>query len=214
MNFSSQPGPRERQLQRKLRNPLFNVVITPQALLDAQALDQQALQQFMEQFRDLVERTVKLDQNVESDVVLLLKAQLEHLYPVSTGLAGKPVAIGDAIKKLVNTISATLRNASINDPDALEKLSNDEAHTALHFQLCDHLIVSDILNPDEVIASDEYLQTLLGESEASLQAALALFPPERIAALIEEGKAVLKNTPAHSEAWLRLAQMQAWLQPL
>ena len=212
MNFSEYPGPRERQLQRKMRNPLFNFVLTPEVLQAAQLQDHQALQQFMEQFRELVERVVKLDKNVQSEEILLLKVQLEHQYAVCTGLAGKPVAVVDAIKKLVNTISATLRSASVNDADALEKLSDDEAHTALHFQLCDQLIVSDILNPDEVIADDEYILTLLGESEEALQAALALFPPERIAALIEVGKLALKNTPANSAAPPRLAQMQAWLQ--
>ena len=131
-------------------------------------------------------------------------------------LPGQPVAIQDAIKKLIHTISATLRNTSKNDPDALEKLSSDEAHTALHLQLCDYLIVSDILNPDEVIRDEEHIPTLLNESSAALQAALALFPPERINALIEEGKILLQKIEAegHSlpEAWQRLAQMESWLQ--
>lgn len=218
LNFSAQPGPRERQLQRRLNNPLFGASnkITQQTIQDAQQHDQLAMQQFMEQFRDLVQRAVTLDKNVESDVILLLKVQLEHQYAVCTGLAGQPVAMLDAIKKLIDTISATLRNASKDDPLALEKLSADEAHTALHFQLCAHLIVSDILNPDELIRDDEQLPTLLNESEASLQAALALFPPERIRTLVDEGRVLLKRIEAegHSlpQAWQRLAQMESWLQ--
>lgn len=217
-NFSSQSGPRERQLQRKLNNPLFSAsaTLTQAAVQAAQQQDQLAMQQFMEQFRELVQRIVKLDENVESDVILLLKAQLEHQYAVCTGLPGKPVAIQDAIKKLINTISSTLRAASKNDPDALEKLSEDEAHTTLHLQLCDHLVVSDILNPDDVIRDDEQIPTLLNESEEALQAALALFPPERIKTLLYEGRGLLKKIEAegHSlpEAWLRLAQMESRLQ--
>ncbi len=213
-NFSSQPGPRERQLQRRLNNPLLGdtLKITDQAIRDARQHDQLAMHQFMEQFRDLVQRVVTLDKNVESDVILLLKAQLEHQYAVCTGLPGQPVALLNAIKKLINTISSTLRNASKDDPLALEKLSADEAHTALHFQLCDHLIVSDILNPDVVIRDDEQLPTLLGESEESLQAAIALFPSERITTLVDEGRVLLKRIEAegHSlpSAWQRLAQME------
>jgi ribosomal protein S20 len=218
LNFSTQSGPRERQLQRRLNNPLFSAsaTITQQAVQAAQQQDQQATQQFMEQFRELVQRAVKLDKNVESDVILLLKAQLEQQYAVCTGLPGQPAALQDALKKLITAISTTLRTASKDDPDALEKLGKDEAHTALHLQLCDHLIVSDILNPDEIISNDEQLPTLLNESEEGLRAALALFPPERISVLVDEGKALLKkiDTEGHSlpQAWQRIAQMQSWLQ--
>lgn len=217
-NFSSQPGPRERQLQRKLNNPLFSTsaTITQSAIQAAQQLDQQAMQLFMTQLHELVQRIVDLDKNVESDVILLLKAQLEHQYTVSTGLPGQPVAIQEAIKKLIHTISSTLRNTSKNDPDALEKLSNDEAHTTLHLQLCDFPVVSDILNPDEIIRDEEQVPTLLNESSEALQAALALFPPERIKALIEEGRILLQKTEAEGhtlpEAWQRLVQMESWLQ--
>jgi len=217
VNFSTQPGPRERQLQRKLNNPLFSTcaTITERAVQDARQDDQLAMQQFMEQFRDLVQRVVELDKNVESDVILLLKAQLEHQYAVCTGLPGQPAAVQDAIRKLINVISSTLRSASKNDPDALEKLSTDEAHSAIHLHLCDHLIVSDILNPDEVIHDDEVIPTLLSESEEALQAVLALFPPERIAILVDQGKALLEQLEAEGrslpQARQRLAQMAGWL---
>jgi len=173
------------------------------------------MQQFMEQFRELVQRVVTLDKNVESDVVLLLKAQLEQQYAVCTGLAGQPEALKEAIRKLIAAISSTLRAASQNDPDALEKLGKDEEHTALHLHLCDHLIVSDILNPDEIVGNDEQIPTLLNESEDALQAALALFPPERIKLMIEEAKALLNKIEAEGHslplAWQSLAQMESWL---
>ena len=179
LNFLKNPGPRERHLQRKLNNPLFIVtgMITQQDIQIAQQQDSDAMQQFMEQFRELVQRAVALDKSVESDVVMLLKAQLEQHYAVCIGLPGRPVAIQDAIKKLIAAISTTLRVASIDDPHALEKLGNDEDHTALHLQLCDHLIVSDMLNPDATINDDEKIAALLNETEDALGAALAMFPP-------------------------------------
>lgn len=215
--FARQPGPRERQLQRKLNNPLFAVsgAITQQTIEEAQRQDQDAMQQFMQQFRELVQRAVTLDKNVESDVVLLLKAQLEQQYAVCTGLPGQPAAIQEAIKKLITAISSTLRATSKDDPHALEKLSNDEEHTRLHLQLCDYLIVSDILNPDEIISSEEQIPTLLNETEDALQAALALFSPERIELMVKEGSILLEKIEAEGHslplAWQSLAQMESWL---
>lgn len=219
LSFSKQPGPRERQLQRRLNNPLFTTrgSISQQEVNAAQSQDRVAMQQFMEQFRELVQRAVKLDKNVESDVILLLKAQLEQHYAVCSGLPGQPAAIQDALRKLIGAISSTLRATSMDDPHALEKLQKDEEHTQLHLHLCDQLIVSDILNPDEIIGSEELIPTLLNESAEGLQAALALFPPERIGLMLEDAKILLGRIEAegHSlpDAWQRLAQMESWLQP-
>ncbi len=215
--FSPLPGARERQLQRKLNNPLFAPVTISQQDVDlAQRLDHAAIQAFLQQFRELVQRAVGLDKNVESDVILLLKAQLEQQYALCGGLPGRPLAIQEALRKLIGAIGNTLRSASANDPHALEKLDLDEQHTMLHLQLCDQLVVSDLLNPDQTIAASELIPTLLNESEEGLQAALALFPPERIGLMLEEGRALLKKIEAQGHslpaAWQRLAQMESWLQ--
>jgi hypothetical protein len=194
--FSTQAGPRERQLQRRHNNPLFGSdnPVTQQQIQNAQQQDQKAAQDFMLQFRELVQRQ----------------------YAVCTGMCGDSSAVQVAIKKLISTISTTLRNASQSDPHALEKLLEDKEHTALHLQLCSYAIVSDILNPDKVIADDELVPALLSEPEDALQSALALFPPERIAAMVTEAKGLLKQVEAagHSLplAWQRLSQMQNWLQ--
>jgi hypothetical protein len=218
LNFSTQPGPRERQLQRRHNNPLFGTAsspVTQAQVLQAQQQDKQAAQDFMVQFRELVQRVVSLDKNIESDAILLIKAQLEQQYAVCVGMHGDSTAIQAAIRKLISTIGTTLRNASQSDPHALEKLQKDDEHTVLHLQLCQHAIVSDILNPDEVIAADELVPALLGEQEDALQAALALFPPERVQAMVAEGKALLQQTETagHSLplAWQRLGQMESWL---
>ena len=217
LHFSTKPGPRERHLQRKYNNPLFSIpqTITQHTIQMAQQQDLLAMQQFMVVFRELVQRAVALDKNVESDIVMLLKAQLEQQYALCSGLAGQPAAIQAALRKLIAAISSTLRTTSRDDPHALEKLDKDDEHTALHLRLCDHLIVSDILNPDGIISGDEQIASLLNESEDSLQAALALYPPERISVMVEEAKILLGSIVAkgHSlpAAWQRLAQMEHWL---
>ena len=199
-------------------DPFFSASspLTQATIQIAQQQDQIALEQFTARFRDLVQRAANLDKNVESEVILLLKAQLEQQYTLCTGLPGQPATICDAIKKLIITIIATLRDTSKNDPHALEKLATDEEHSMLHLQLCEHQIVSDILNPDVIIPEHEQTPTLLNESGDALQAALTLFPPERIKVMIDEGKALLKNIEAGGQsvptAWQRLAQMERWFQ--
>jgi hypothetical protein len=216
--FSPQPGPRERHLQRKLHNPLFGAAatVTAEMILAAQGDDQHALQQFMQDFRALVQRAVSLDKSVDSEVVMLLKAQLEQQYAVCSGLPGQPATLQEALKKLIAAIGSTLRSSAQHDAPALEKLDKDEAHTRLHLHLCEYLIVSDILNPDEIISDAEFIPALLTEADDALQAALALFPPERIAQMIAQGQALLQQAEAEGHslplAWQNLAQMQAWLQ--
>ena len=217
LSFSDSPGPRERHLQRKHNNPLFgeSESITQRDVALARMKDETALHQFMEIFRETVERAVKLDQTVDSEVLLLLKAQLEQLYAVASGLPGRPPQIRDAIRKLVAAIHSTMTLSSANDPHALEKLEHEDEHTRLHYYLCDFVIVSDMLNPDGIITEEEQLPALLNEEEESMQAALALFPPESIAQMVEEGKMLLGRIDAagHSlpDAWQRLAQMESWL---
>lgn len=215
--FSKQPGPRERHLQRKLNNPLFTSnEVSKEIIQAAQRQDHSALQQFMLDFRELVQRAVQLEKSVDSDVIMLLKAQLEQLYAVCTGLPGQAAPIQEAIRKLIAAISTTLRSASRDDPHALEKLDKDEEQTQLHLHLCEYLIVSDMLNPDEIISNEEKLPALLNESDDALQAALALFPPERIVEMAEEGKILLERLAEEGHtlpvASQNLAQMKAWLQ--
>ena len=216
LTFSTQPGPRERQLQRRWNNPLFisSGPVTQQDIQTAQQQDQKAMQDFMERFREVVQRAVKLDKQVESDVLLALKAQLEQLYTVSTGLPGQQPTIPDAIKKLISTISKTLHATSKDDAHATEKLLEEEQHTTLHLRICNHVIVSDILNPDGIIGENELIPTLLSESEDALQAALMLFSPEQQEIMVAEGKALLKQVEADGHnlpvAWQRLSQMEKW----
>lgn len=215
-NFSTQAGPRERQLQRRHNNPLFagDGPVTPQQIENARQQDQKAAQAFMQQFRELVQRVVSLEKQSDSDALLEIKAKLEQQFAICTGMQGDNSAVLAAIKRLISTIASTLRNAAQNEHEAQEKLRLDEEHTALHLDLCSHAIVSDLLNPDEVIAEDELVPSLLSESEAGLAAALALFPPERVAEMAEQGKALVKQVEAsgHSlpQAWRALGQMEEW----
>jgi len=217
LNFSVHPGPRERQLQRKHNNLLFIAAgpVTQEQVQTAQREDHSAMQRFMERFREVVQRTVKLDKQVETDDLLKLKAELEQLYAVSTGLPGEQTAIPDAIRKLIGAIGKTLLSSSKTDAHFIEKLQEDERHTTLHLHICTHAIVSDILNPDAIIGNNELMPTLLSESEDALQATLMLFSPEQQRLMVEEGESLLKQIEAEGHhlpmARQRLSQMESWL---
>lgn len=217
LKFSPQPGPHERQLQRVHNNPLFGSdnQVSPGDLSAAQLYDKQAAQEFMQDFRAVVQRVVALEKQTDSDTLLQIKAQLEQQYALATGMQGDNSAVLAAIKRLIATIASTLRNAAQNEHEAQEKLRLDEEHTALHLELCSHTIVSDLLNPGEVIEEGELVPTLLSESEAGLAAALALFPPERVVQMVEQGKALLKQVEAAGhglpQAWRALGQMEEWV---
>lgn len=217
LQFSAKPGPAERHLQRKMNNPLFGdaAAISQQDIDAAQQKDSVAVEQFKQYFHDTVQRVVKLEQSVDSEVILTMKVQLEQLYAVATGLQGKPEQIPEAIRKLIAAINASMRSASANDAHALEKMDKDDEQTELHFYLCDFLVVSDLLNPERAISDEEFVPTLLNEDEAGLRAALALFPPEMIAEMIEQAGLLLKKIEIEGHdlphAWDRLAQMENWL---
>ena len=217
LDFSTHPGPRERQLQRKHNNVLFiaSGSVTQEQIQTAQRQDHSAMQAFMERFRAVVQRTVKLDKQVETDDLLKLKAELEQLYTMSTGLAGDQTAILDALKKLISAISKTLHSSSQNDAHFIEKLQEDEQHTTLHLHICKHVIVSDILNPDCIIDNHELLPTLLSEPEDALQATLMLFSPDQQQLMVNQGEHLLEQLEASGHnvpmARQRLAQMAHWL---
>lgn len=217
LQFSAKPGPAERHLQRKMNNPLFgdSALISQRDIDAAQQKDSAAVEQFRQYFHETVQKVVKLEKSVDSELILTLKAQLEQLYAVSTGLQGKPEQIPDAIRKLIDAINSSMRSAAANDADALEKMDRDDEQTRLHFYLSDFLVVSDLLNPERAISDEEFVPTLLNEDEAGLRAALALFPPEMIAEMIEQAGLLLKKIEIDGHdlphAWDRLAQMENWL---
>ncbi len=215
-NFSALPGPRERQLKRRHNNLLFveAASVTQELIQQAQRDDHSAMQAFMERFREIVQRTVKLDKQVETDDLLKLKVELEQLYAVCTGLSGDQSTIKDAIKKLIAAISKTLHSSAKDDAHFIDKLKEDEQHTTLHLHICEHLIVSDILNPDSIIGDNELLPTLLSESEDALQATLLLFSPEQQRLMLTEGGQLLKHVEAAGNnvpiARQRLRQIETW----
>lgn len=214
--FSQSPGRHERHFRRKVENPLFPrpiMEVTNEDLLEVQRLDHEELLKFVTSLRDLVQRAVDLKPNVESQVILDLKADLDKIYEQACTAADDQSGNKDAIRQLLAIVMVTVRSAAAGDPMAEQQLEEEEQARTTHFRLLEYPVIADLLDPDSRIEEDELIAVLLSEEEKDLNAALELFDDEQLAALVGEGNSLLStmDSPPIS-AVERLAQIEAVLQ--
>lgn len=192
LEFSSNPGPHERQVQRRHANPLFRSGPITQAEVDAaRERDATELDHFLRYFRELVQEAMELQPNTDSEVVLDIKSRLDQCYTHCCALPGEHSAIRHAVDKLIEVIMKAVRQGAANDPLALGKLDEEDMARRLHRQLQEHVLIADLLLPDSPIAEDELLPTLLGAQAAEFEAALGLFEPAQLQSLQQEAHALL-----------------------
>ncbi|MAT64102.1 MAG: hypothetical protein CMN57_00460 [Gammaproteobacteria bacterium] len=195
--FSREPGAHERHLRRLYENPLFPAErrrIGDRDVLAARRRDQQHLEAFLERFHQVVQRAVNLDANVQSDVILELKEELDRCYEEAAGLAGDQSPIKEAIVKLVGTIMRAVRQGAEHDAVALRKLDEEDQARSLHYELLEEPLVADLLNPEDVIPEGDLIPTLLGSEPAVLEKVLTLFSPEQLTVMIRDARGLLENT--------------------
>lgn len=214
--FSREPGAHERHLRRRYENPLFSAErrqISEQDVLAARRHDQQQLESFLERFHQVVQRAVELDTNVQSDVILELKEELDRCYEEAAGLTGDQSRIKEAIVRLVDTIMRAVRQGAENDAVALRKLDEEDQARALHFELLEEPLVADLLNPEAVIPEGDLIPTLLGAEPAVLEKVLTLFSDEQLTMIIRDARRLLESNPAAAvgleQARANLARIQA-----
>jgi hypothetical protein len=212
LHFSPEPGPRERQLRRKYQNPLFSPTgdqITQQDVDIARMEDQTALQQFMQDFRSLIQEAVDLKPNTDSEIILDLKERLDQCYTRCCAMPGEHEDIKTAIDKLIQIIMQAIRQGAANDPVALGKLDDEDAARHMHQALQVHTLIVDLLLADSPIEEAELLPTLLSETVEAVQATLSLFDVEQLSLLYETGKTRLEELQRQGhtlpEAWNNLA---------
>lgn len=196
-------------------NALFDEPVAADAhdeLREAQRRDQEERAAFQKELQAAVQEAVDLDANVDSDTILDLKQRLERLYETAAGLAGDQQANKAAVRRLVDVITRTIRNAAAGDATATQELDQEEAARRVHYGLLEFPIVADLLHPDTVIRSRELLPTLLSESAEALDAALNVFDAVQVAQLSTDGRRLLvardPNYDLFPAAWQRLAQME------
>ena len=214
--FSREPGAHERHLRRLHDNPLFAPErrrVSERDVLAARRRDQQQLEAFLERFQQTVRRAVELEANVQSDVILELKEELDRCHEEAAGLAGDQDRIKQAVVRLVGTIMQAVRKGAEHDAVALRKLDDEDRARALHYELLEEPLVADLLNPDSVIPETDLVPTLLGSEPAVLEKVLTLFTPEQITVMIRDARPLLEQTPADADTLARaranLARMEA-----
>jgi hypothetical protein len=212
LHFSSDPGPRERQLRRKYQNPLFSPTanqITQQDVDVARQEDQTALQQFLQDFRSLIQEAVDLKPNTDSEIILDIKERLDQCYTRCCAMPGGHEEIKTAIDKLIQVIMQAVRQGAANDPVALGKLDDEDVARRMHQALHAHPLIVDLLLVDSPIEEPELMPTLLSETAEAVQATLPLFEKEQLRLLYETGKSRLEELQRQGHtlptAWSNLA---------
>jgi len=216
LKFSNMPGMHERQLIRKYENPLFeDNVISEDDLSRARYKDKVEIEDFMNDFQNLVQEAVDFDVTSDPEVVLKLKEQLDKSYEKCAGLAGDQGEIKEMLVRLISAIMKAMWKGVGNDYTARSKLEMEEKARSEHFSLLEHKIVVDMIRPDSIIKEDELVASLLSESEESFNVALQLFHPEQQAALCKlagEKLGMLEDGhPLRPEYMNKLIQMEMQL---
>ena len=187
-------GMYERHLRRKDSNPLFGVPapqVTPEAYAEARRLDTEEMQRFQSDMRQVIQQAINLEANVESEVVLELRARLDQLYARCSGLGGNCGDHKQAIRRLIDVVMNAVWQAAADDPMARMELEQEELARQQHFCLMEYPLISDLMRPDTPISQDELIPTLLQAGEDELEAVLWMFEPEQLAVLRRDAQALL-----------------------
>lgn len=190
MQFIEFPGAHERQLQRKYNHAaLFSLndnAITTDAIMIARQQDSDEVEQFMNSFRQVVEKAVSLKPNEQSDVILKLKEELDQHYEQCCSLQGDMTKIKQALKTLLAAIMSAVRSGAGNDITAQTKLDEEDKARAEHYRLQEIPFLADLMRNEPSIPASELGLTLLTEPMNILTEALDLFTAQQIATLITD----------------------------
>ena len=207
LESSENPGSHERHLNRKYKNPLFGdqqTELDQESMLDAQKNDHEVLLQFSKEFQDAIQQTIGLKPNVESDVLLKLKEDLDKLYERASRIADDQSENKEALTQLVGVIMSAIRSAAGTDPQALQELNQEDAARSAHFGMLESKLVADLLDPESVIQRDDLVPTLLSADKDELAPAIHLFEEEQLTMIVREGEALL-NTLGSQQVDIREA---------
>lgn len=204
-------GMYERHLRRKDRNPLFGVPapqFPPEAYAEARRLDNEEMRRFQTDMARVIQQAINLDANVESEVVLELRANLDQLYARCSGLGGNCGEHKQALRRLIDVVMNAVWQAAADDPMARMELEQEELARQQHFCLMEYPLISDLMRPDTPISQEELLPTLLQAEEDELEAVLWMFELEQLQAIRKDAEALLGQRLAEGvtlpEAWANL----------
>lgn len=197
LSFRQRPGCHERHLQRKCGNPLFPPAERQPShaeLSAARHRDNEELARFSVEVRALVQEIGDLDDKVDSQVILDLKARADRYYEQCTGLAGDQQPVKEALTRLVTVMMSAIERGADGDAHALAELRQEQLARDMHFALLELPLTGDLLREQSPIAAEELVPTLLSEPAESLALILSLFDPEQIAAITADGRDLIEQS--------------------
>lgn len=199
---SENPGAHERHLIRRHQNILFggrSSEVTSDSLQQAQKLDHDILQQFMHDFREVMNAAVMLKPNEDSDVILGVKDKLDKLYACSISVADDQTKVQQSLQKLIEVVMQSVKQGAENDPQALQELAQETSAREAHFAFLQSTLVADILDSASPIENEDLLPSLLCAEKDDLALATQLFDKEQMAILLQQGKALLDRLSAEGK---------------
>jgi len=210
--FSAKAGRRERMLKRQFRNPLFipacgDVQIEPFDIQDARKQDAADVDQFINEFRGLVQQVTELEPSADVELVLKIKESLDKAYETSAGLAGDQDEIREMIKRLLALMMKSMWTAVGNDAQGISKLEMEEQARQAHFALLERPFIADMLAPDSQISEKLLVPSLLSEDADSMSLAVQLFDPEQQQLIYQQGAELIKGLESSDER-VQMAQQR------
>jgi len=211
-------GMHERHLLRKDGNPLYGLPVadySAEELIRARQRDREELRQFHEEMRAVIQQAIELAANVESEVILDLRARLDQLYARCSGFGSGCGEHKENIRKLIDLVMKAVWQAAADDPQARMELEQEEMARQQHYRLLEYPLVADLLRPDTPIGHDELIPTLLHAASDELEAVLWMFEPPQLQPLCDEAERLLRQREAEGvamdEAWHKLRVMREHL---
>ncbi len=208
-------GMYERHLLRKDGNPLYRLPVidySADEILQARSRDQQELQKFHQQMREVIQQAIELQANEESEVILELRGRLDQLYARCSGFGSSCGEHKQNIRKLIDLVMKAVWQAAGDDPQARMELEQEEMARQQHFRLLEYPLVADLLLPETPIASDELIPTLLHADSDELEAVLWMFEAEQLEQICDEAEKLLQQRKADGfgleDEWAKLKLMQ------
>ncbi|MCM8856471.1 MAG: hypothetical protein LC541_05685 [Candidatus Thiodiazotropha sp.] len=209
--LSELPGRHERHLVRKHNNPLFSEserTLTQDQLTEAQRLDHEELVAYISQLRKLVGEAVALGPHEQSDVILELKERLDKAYEHACRLADDQTPNKHAIVKLVEVIMQAVWKGAGNDSLALQELEQEAIARKTHFELLEYPLVADLLDPESLISKEQLLPVLLTTERKEFEAAVTLFDPIQLEALLDQGEVIVQHLDSDLQLESALQRME------
>lgn len=201
LSFSDLPGARERQLIRRHQNPLFGAynTVNPKDLDNARSDDALERDQFYREFQQVLQEIADLTGEVDSEKILAMKQRVDQMYEQCAGLAGDNQGAIDGLARLQKMIMEAISQGAAGDETASRELKQEAVARELHQELLQHKLICDLLRPDSLIGQEQLAATMLSEDLESVQAALILFQPRPLQALIDACEKLLAGMEDDSE---------------